>query len=76
MTGIVVDRKGRVKVCRIFAPTQRDRKSGFTFTSLGVMLGVTLLELFNPPCGVHQFLLAGEKRMAGGTDLHLHLLVN
>jgi hypothetical protein len=75
MTGIVVDR-GSVKVCRICAPTQRDRKSGFTFTGFGVMLGVTLLELFNPPCGVHQFLLAGEKRMAGGTDLHLHLLVN
>lgn len=47
--------------------------SAFPFCLLFVMLGIALLELLNSPCGIYQFLLTGEKRMASGTNLNLHL---
>ena len=37
------------------------------------MLGIFLLELLDAAGRVDQFLLAGKKRMTGGTDLDLHL---
>ena len=37
------------------------------------MLGVASAEFFNPPGGIHQFLLAGKKRVTGRTDLHFQL---
>jgi hypothetical protein len=36
---------------------------------------VAFLEPFNTPCGVDQFLLAGEERMAGGADLRADFLL-
>lgn len=36
---------------------------------------VFLLETLNTPGSVHQFLLAGEKRMARGTNFHIQLFL-
>ena len=40
------------------------------------MLGVFFIKLLDTSCGVNEFLLAGKKRMAGRTYLHLYLFVH
>lgn len=39
------------------------------------MLGVAFLKFLNPSGGINQFLLSGEKWMAGRTDFHNHLFI-
>jgi len=41
-----------------------------------VELGVFLFEFLDSTCSINQFLLAGEKGVAGGTDFNLHFTVD
>ena len=51
------------------APTERGGYSQLSLTrASGPGAAVTASEFFHPAGGVDEFLLAGEKRMAGGTD--------
>lgn len=53
---------------------QSVRQSAVLLLLVGVMLRVTLLELFDTSCGIYKFLLTGKKRMAGRTDLNFHFI--
>jgi len=42
---------------------------------LGQMLGILLIELLDPAGSIDKLLLAGEKRMTGGTNFHVYFLL-
>ena len=40
------------------------------------MLGIPFLKLLNPSCGIDQFLLSGEERVAGRANFNGHLCID
>jgi len=36
--------------------------------------GIALTEFVHPSCGIHDFLLAGKERVAGGANFYMQLL--
>jgi hypothetical protein len=74
--GTVTGRKNEKTKIRPAVQSQPGGAKNQSALFLAEMLGVLLVELLDPAGGIDQFLLAGEKGMAGGTDFHLDLLVN
>jgi hypothetical protein len=65
-----------VRVCWCKKRGFASRQSPLMFPRNGLSdLAVTFFKALNTTCGINKFLLAGEKRMAGGADLSVDLLL-